>query len=218
LIGSRATLSSEIAPGVPGYREGEHTTHLSVVDEAGGAVSLTLTLNTWYGSGVVAEETGVLLNCDMDDFTLAPDTPNYFGLVQGIANRIAGGKRMLSAMAPTMVLDSRNPAELLYVLGTPGGGTIPTTTFQILSHLLDRGLTPAEAIAAPRFHHQHLPDRVEYEPGGTDPELRSLLQGMGHDLHERNETIGDVQMVVVEADGARVGYSDPRRGGRPGAY
>jgi len=217
-IGSIATPSSEISPGLTGYREGAHTTHLSVVDEAGGAVSLTLTLNTWYGSGVVAEGTGILLNCDMDDFTLAPEAPNYFGLVQGAANRIATGKRMLSAMAPTMVLDFRNPGELLYVLGTPGGATIPTTTFQILSHLFDRGLTPAEAIAAPRIHHQHLPDQVEYEPGGMDVELGAALQGMGHPLHERDEFIGDVQMVVVEGDGTKVGYSDPRRGGRPGAY
>jgi gamma-glutamyltranspeptidase/glutathione hydrolase len=125
---------------------------------------------------------------------------------------------MLSAMTPTMVLyDDRASEGLLYVLGTPGGATIPTTTFQLLSHLIDEDFTPAQAIAAPRFHHQHLPDRIEVEYGGMDEDLGRALQELGHDLHEREEFIGDVQMVVVEADGARVGYSDPRRGGRPGA-
>jgi gamma-glutamyltranspeptidase/glutathione hydrolase len=187
------------------------------MDREGGAVSVTLTLNTWFGSGVVARGTGVLLNCDMDDFTRADRRPNFFGLEQGVANRIAPGKRMASAMAPTMVLGNRGPDELLLILGSPGGATIATTVFQVISHIADAGLSPSEAIAQPRFHHQHLPDRIECEPGGVSGELAESLMDRGHQILEREEFIGDVQMIAVEPDGGCTAISDPRRGGRPRA-
>lgn len=216
-IGEYATPSKEVSPGVDEFHEGEHTTHLSVMDREGWAISLTLTLNTWYGSGMTPKGTGVLLNCDIDDFTRPDRSPNYFGLEQGRINRIAPGKRMLSAMAPTMVFGREGTEDLLWVVGTPGGATIPTTTFQVLSHLIDGGRSPSDAIAAPRFHHQHLPDRIEYEPGGMSPEIADGLRKRGHELMERVEAIGDIQMISVEPDGSLAALSDPRRGGRPRA-
>jgi gamma-glutamyltranspeptidase/glutathione hydrolase len=219
-----ASRSADVGPGVEAFlsgvssaaptgarREGQHTTHISVVDRHGGAVALTTTLNTWYGSKVVAEGTGVLLNNEMDDFTVRPGEPNFFGLVQGDANAIAPGKRMLSAMTPTLLLDARG--RLSHVLGTPGGATIITTTSQIVSSLLDHGLTLTDAIAAPRLHHQHLPDTLQVEPGGLPADVVSELEAMGHVVRERSEWSGDVQAIAVAADGALEGVPDPRRGG-----
>lgn len=209
----RASRSIEVAPGADAFlaaRE-RHTTHVSIVDSRGGAVSLTTTLNTWFGSKVVAEGTGVLLNNEMDDFTTRPGEPNAFGLVQGEANRIAPGKRMLSAMTPALVLDPSG--RLAFVLGTPGGATIPTTTFQVVSNLVDHGMPLADAVAAPRVHHQHLPDRLEVEPGGLPEPVVEELRAMGHTVTERVELSGDVQAVGVRPDGRLEGVADPRRGG-----
>jgi gamma-glutamyltranspeptidase/glutathione hydrolase len=219
-----ASRSEDVGPGVEAFlsgvasaapvgarREGQHTTHISIVDRHGGAVALTTTLNTWYGSKVVAEGTGVLLNNEMDDFTVRPGEPNFFGLVQGDANAIAPGKRMLSAMTPTLVLDERG--RLSHVLGTPGGATIITTTSQIVSNLLDHGLSLADAVAAPRLHHQHLPDTLQVEPGGLPADVVRALDSMGHTVRERPEWSGDVQAIAVAADGSLEGVPDPRRGG-----
>jgi gamma-glutamyltranspeptidase/glutathione hydrolase len=192
-------------------REGRHTTHVSIVDRDGTAVSLTTTLNTWYGSKVVAQGTGVLLNNEMDDFTARPGVPNHFGLVQGEANRIAPGKRMLSAMTPAIVLDPH--ARLALVVGTPGGSTIITTTFQVISNVVDFGMSLSDAVAAPRVHHQHLPDRIELEPGALSGDVAAELVALGHELHERPAPWGDVQAVGVRPDGALEGVPDPRRGG-----
>ncbi len=206
----RASRSLDVGPG-PGAFEGTHTTHVSVVDARGGAVSLTTTLNTWFGSKVVAEGTGVLLNNEMDDFTAKPGAPNFFGLVQGAANAIAPGKRMLSAMTPTMVLDPSGRLSL--VVGTPGGATIMTTAFQVISNLLDHRMSLPDAVAAPRVHHQHLPDRIQVEPGGVPPAVAEALRSRGHTVVEGPEHTGDVQAIRVGDDGTLEGVADPRRGG-----
>jgi gamma-glutamyltranspeptidase/glutathione hydrolase len=206
-----ATPSTDVSPGVGAFGRERHTTHVSVVAPDGGAVSLTTTLNTWYGSKLVAEGTGVILNNEMDDFTARPGTPNHFGLVQGEANAIAPRKRMLSAMTPTLVLDPRDRLSL--VIGAPGGATIMTTIFQVVSSMIDHGMTLADAVAAPRVHHQHLPDVIEVEPGGLPTEVAEALRGLGHAVHERTHPWGDVQAVAVGADGTLQGVADPRRGG-----
>lgn len=192
-------------------REGRNTTHVSVVDRHGSAVALTTTLNTWYGSKVVAEGTGVLLNNEMDDFTVRPGEPNFFGLVQGDANAIAPGKRMLSAMTPTLMFDGSG--RLSHVLGTPGGATIITTISQIVSSLVDHGFTLADAVSAPRLHHQHLPDALQFEPGGLPADVVLELEEMGHALLQRAEMSGDVQAIALRPDGILEGVPDPRRGG-----
>jgi gamma-glutamyltranspeptidase/glutathione hydrolase len=200
-----------VGPGAGGVPPQRHTTHVSIVDSAGAAVSLTTTLNTWYGSKVVATGTGVLLNNEMDDFTAKPGVPNHFGLLQGQANAIAGGKRMLSAMTPTIVLDPGDRLSL--VLGAPGGSTIMTTVFQVISNVVDHGMALADAVAAPRVHHQHLPDVLELEPSGVPGEVVERLRAMGHRCVERTHVWGDVQAVGVSDDGKLHGAADPRRGG-----
>jgi gamma-glutamyltranspeptidase / glutathione hydrolase len=217
-----ATPSDRVSPEANGFREGTETTHLSIVDPEGNAVSLTTTLNTWYGCKLVVPGTGILLNNDMDDFSVRPGAPNYFGLVQGTANAIAPGKRMTSAMTPVIALrpsaESRkggsSEGECLWlVLGTPGGATIITTVFQILSNLLDHGLNLSQAVLAPRLHHQHLPDQIWTEPGGVPPAVADSLRAMGHRVVERDELSGDAQAILVDPTGTRLGQADPRRGG-----
>jgi gamma-glutamyltranspeptidase/glutathione hydrolase len=153
----------------------------------------------------------VLLNNEMDDFTVRPGEPNFFGLIQGEANVIAPGKRMLSAMTPTLVLDSHG--ALTHVLGTPGGATIITTISQLISSLVDHGFTLADAVAAPRLHHQHLPDLLQVEPGGLAADVVRELEEMGHRVADRTEMSGDVQAIQVNVDGSLEGVPDPRRGG-----
>ncbi|MCA9560221.1 MAG: gamma-glutamyltransferase family protein, partial [Myxococcales bacterium] len=209
-IGGRATSAGRIGPWAAAD-EGVHTTHLSVVDAEGGAVSLTTTLNTWYGSKWVAAGTGVLFNNEMDDFTTRPGTPNHFGLVQGAANGIEPGKRPLSAMTPTLVLDPAGALRL--VIGAPGGATIITSVFQVIANLIDHGMGLAAAVAAPRVHHQHLPDHIAVEPTGLPAGVVRALRERGHEVVERPEPWGDVQAVLVHGDGRREGAADPRRGG-----
>jgi gamma-glutamyltranspeptidase/glutathione hydrolase len=206
-----ATPSKDVGHGAAAPTEGRHTTHWSVVDAAGAAVSFTTTLNTWYGSKVVVPGTGVLLNNEMDDFTARPGVPNFFGLVQGEANAIEPGKRMLSAMTPTIVTGADGALKL--VVGSPGGATIITTVFQVLSNVLDFGMTLADAVAAPRVHHQHLPDRLEFEPGGLSTEVLAALRERGHTVMEGAERWGDVEAVAVGPGGALEAVADPRRGG-----
>ncbi|HEX9709458.1 MAG TPA: gamma-glutamyltransferase, partial [Candidatus Thermoplasmatota archaeon] len=229
---AEATPSLEVGPGVEAYRagaspsapapaagaprEGEHTTHFSIVDAQGNAVAITTTINSWYGSMVLVEGAGFMLNNEMDDFAAKPGTPNQFGLVQGEANAIEPGKRMLSAMTPTVVLDPEG--RLFMVTGTPGGSTIITTVFQVVSNVLDHGMNVAQAVLAPRVHHQHLPDQVAYEPDGLPAEVVEALRRMGHALVERSELSGDVQAIVVLPDGTLQGQSDPRRGGAALGY
>ena len=234
-VGETATPSIEIDPGVEAYEaetrmvpagvgaevdieptglgdEGEHTTHFSIVDAAGNAVSLTTTINSWYGSLVTVAGAGFVLNNEMDDFTAKPGIPNQFGLVQGENNSIAPGKRMLSAMTPAIVLDPTG--ELFMVTGTPGGSTIITTTFQTISNVIDHGMNVSQAVLAPRVHHQHLPDQIFVEPGGFSQETLDTLRAMGHTIEIRGGISGDVQAIRIMPDGVLEGQSDPRRGGQ----
>ncbi len=213
---SAATPSSEVGPGMEeGPVEGENTTHFSIVDDEGNAVSVTTTINSWYGSKVTVTGAGFVLNNEMDDFAAKPGTPNQFGLVQGENNAVAPGKRMLSAMTPSIVLGP--DGGLLMVTGTPGGSTIITTVFQTISNVLDYGMNVVQAVDAPRVHHQHLPDQILYEQGGLDPATVAALEAMGHVLVERTEVSGDVQAILIEG-GTLTGWSDPRRGGRAAGY
>jgi gamma-glutamyltranspeptidase/glutathione hydrolase len=211
-----ATPSAEVAPGlVPASSEGDNTTHFSIVDGEGNAVAVTTTINSFYGSKVTVAGAGFVLNNEMDDFAAKPGTPNQFGLVQGENNAIEPGKRMLSAMTPTVVLAP--DGSLLMVTGTPGGATIITTVFQTISNVLDYGMNVVQAVSAPRVHHQHLPDQIYYEEDGLDDATVAALEALGHTLVERGGISGDVQMILM-ADGVMTAWSDPRRGGKALGY
>jgi gamma-glutamyltranspeptidase/glutathione hydrolase len=211
-ITPRATPSSNIAPAGGADREKRETTHYSVVDRWGNAAATTVTLNDGYGSRLVVRGAGFLLNNEMDDFSAKPGVPNLYGLVGSAANAIEPGKRMLSSMAPTIVLKDGNP---VLVLGTPGGSTIITTVAQVVINVVDFGMTLEGAVAAPRFHHQWLPDHISFERGVLTRYLRGFLEERGHRIEERSEPIGDVQAIAVHTDCA-CGVSDPRGGGAAG--
>ncbi|OYU71386.1 MAG: gamma-glutamyltransferase [Alphaproteobacteria bacterium PA2] len=175
---NKATPS--VSLGVPGVgREGSSTTHFSIVDEQGNAVSLTYTLNDWFGARVTAPGTGILLNDEMDDFSSKPGEPNMYGLVEGVNNAIAPGKRPLSSMSPTIVTKD---GKLAMVLGTPGGSHIPTGVLQVMINMIDHGMTVTEAVNAPRIHAQWLPDVIYYEPGSLSADTMSVLASFGHKL------------------------------------
>ena len=213
---STATPSTSVGPGMEGDPgESEETTHFSIVDAAGNAVSVTTTINSWYGSKVTVAGAGFVLNNEMDDFAAKPGTPNQFGLVQGENNAIGPGKRMLSAMSPSIILGQDN--ELLMVTGTPGGSTIITTVFQTISNVVDYGMNVVQAVNAPRVHHQHLPDQIYYEAGGLPRSVVAALEDLGHKMVERSDVSGDVQAILIE-DGVMTAWSDPRRGGMAKGY
>ncbi len=209
----RASRSEEFnrVPLEPG-----ETTHFSIVDEAGNAVAVTTTLNGGFGSGVVVRGAGFLLNNEMDDFTSKPGVPNAYGLVQGEANAIAPGKRMLSAMTPTVAVNPEGRTEL--VTGTPGGSTIITSIFQIVTNHIDFGLPVRTSVDAPRFHHQNLPDEIRYEHGGLSPATVEALRSMGHVVREREGTSGDVESIWIAPDGTRYGAADRRGDGQALGY
>ncbi len=188
---------------------GTHTTHLSVVDASGNAVALTTTLNNGFGSAVVVEGAGFLLNDEMDDFAAKPGTPNLFGLIQGEANAIEPGKRMLSSMTPAIVLDREGRVAL--VVGAAGGPRIITSVFQTISRILDHGMPLASAMSGPRMHHQHLPDEILAEPGLLDAAGRRALEDLGHHVRA-SSVLADVQAIAREG-ALWVGVSDPRRAG-----
>ncbi len=205
----RASASSEFNK-VP--VEPDETTHYSIVDGEGNAVAVTTTLNGGFGSAVVVRGAGFVLNDEMDDFTSKPGVPNAYGLLQGEANAIAPGKRMLSAMTPTIVVDPEGRTEL--ITGTPGGATIITTVFQIVTNHIDFGIPVQSSVNAPRFHQQNLPDEVYFEHGGLWPEVAVELERRGHALVERSGISGDVESIHILDDGTRLGAADPRRGGQ----
>ena len=196
---------------MPGPHEQPETTHYSVVDGDGNAVAVTYTLNGNFGAGVVAPGTGVLLNNEMDDFTVKPGAANLFGLVQGSANAIAPGKRPLSSMSPTIVEKDGRP---VLVLGSPGGPRIITAVLLTLTNILDFGMTPGDAVAAPRFHHQFLPDTLYYERGGFAPDTLAALAGRGSQLAEQSPW-GAVELIAIGPKGGPgghlLGVNDPRR-------
>jgi gamma-glutamyltranspeptidase/glutathione hydrolase len=215
-----AELQREIDPAratpTPPFRptsEGPSTTHYSVVDAGGNAVSTTTTLNNSYGSAVTVTGAGFLLNDEMDDFASAPGKPNMYGLVQGEANAIAPGKRMLSAMTPSIVLDPSG--NLLLVVGTPGGPTIITQVYHVISNVIDHRMSLAEAVAAPRMHHQALPDQMRVERG-FDTTVIATLQSRGHEV-QVGGPMGDIAAIIRRARGWE-GVADPRRGGGAEGY
>jgi gamma-glutamyltranspeptidase / glutathione hydrolase len=195
-------------------REPEDTTHYSVVDAEGNAVAVTTTLNDSFGSRATAEGLGFLLNDEMDDFTSKPGVPNQFGLVQGPANAIGPGKRPLSAMAPTIVLKD---GKLFLVLGSPGGPTIITTVANVLIGVVDFSLDIEEAVNAPRFHHQWLPDRILVEDR-LSPDTMNVLRSKGHKLQVRHFW-GDAECIMIDPKtGERLAGADGRNNGKAVGY
>lgn len=216
LDGLRASIdpakTTEVAPGRPaGGKEGNDTTHFSIVDAAGNAVSCTTTINSTFGSGLVVGGAGFLLNNEMDDFSAKPGVPNQFGLVGGEANAIQPGKRMLSSMTPTIVLKD---GKLRYVLGAPGGGRIINGVMQVLLNAIEFEMSIEDAVAAPRFHHQWKPEHISWERLAISPDTRRILEGMGHAFSQRPISgVARVQAIEVRSDGTRVAAADPRSGG-----
>src|SRR5437773_1652183 len=207
ILPDRATPTPPLATSTG---EGTETTHYSVVDAAGNAAAVTTTLNGGFGSAVTVTGAGFLLNNEMDDFTTAPGKPNMYGLVQGEANSVAGGKRMLSAMTPSIVLDSAGNLEM--VVGTPGGPTIITSVTQVILNVLDQKMSLPDAVAAPRIHHQALPDQTYYERGGLSDATLQALEAMGHKMEQRRGTSGIIAAIAKTA-GGWVGVADPRYAG-----
>ncbi|HEX6099614.1 MAG TPA: gamma-glutamyltransferase [Thermoanaerobaculia bacterium] len=217
-ITDKATPSKDVRGGGPAAYESPDTTHYSVVDGEGSVVSTTYTLNDSYGSGVTAKGTGILLNNEMDDFTSKVGVANDYGLIQGEANAIAPKKRPLSSMTPTIVLKDGKP---YFVIGSPGGPTIINTVLQSILNIVDFDMDIQQAVSAPRFHHQWLPDHIFWERLDLDADTRAALEARGHkfrplpgmDKTEPGE-IGDAQGVLIDPQtGMRMGGSDPRRGG-----
>jgi gamma-glutamyltranspeptidase / glutathione hydrolase len=210
-VGPRASPTPAF---VPGPLTGPSTTHYSVVDAEGNAVSCTTTLNNSYGSAVTVTGAGFLLNDTMDDFATAPGKPNMYGLVQGEANAVVPGKRMLSAMTPSVVVDPSG--RLLLVVGTPGGPRIITMVYHVISNVIDHRMSLPEAVVAPRMHHQGLPDSLEVEQGGFTTSTLDSLRVRGHAISEGGYW-GDIEAVIRTPTGWQ-GVSDPRRGGGGAGY
>ncbi|PYJ38286.1 MAG: gamma-glutamyltransferase [Verrucomicrobia bacterium] len=213
----RASLSSEIGAGKPTGYESTQTTHFTIVDAAGNAVSNTYTLNTSFGSGVVAKGTGVLLNNEMDDFTSKPGQPNSYGAIQSERNAIAPRKRPLSSMTPTFVL--RPDGSLYFAIGARGGTTITNTVLLIISNVIDHGMNLQEAIDSPRIHHQWLPDEIRDEPLGLSADTRRALEAHGHKFATKPSYMGDAQGIMIEdKTSIRLGASDARDDGAAVGY
>ncbi len=213
----RASTSTEIRAGKPTGYESEETTHFTVVDADGNAVSNTYTLNGGFGSGATAKGTGFLLNNEMDDFAAKPGVPNAYGLIQGERNAVAPRKRPLSAMTPTFVM--RKDGTLWFAIGSPGGPTIIDTVLQTIINIVDHDMNIQQAIDAPRIHHQWLPDEIVYEPYGLSGDTVRALLSRGHKLIEKPRYMGDAQGIMIEEKtGIRLGASDPRNDGTPVGY
>ena len=200
------TPSSEVKEGSFDGIESEETTHFSIVDKYGNAVAVTTTINGGYGSKVVVEGAGFLLNNEMDDFSVKPGYPNMFGLVGGEANSIEPNKRMLSSMTPTIIEKNDN---LFMVVGTPGGSTIITSVFQTILNVIDYGMGMQEAVDSKKFHHQWLPDVLAVEENTFSDELRNDLTQIGHKVMER-KTLGRMDCILVREDGTLEGGADKR--------
>jgi gamma-glutamyltranspeptidase/glutathione hydrolase len=212
----KAGISSEIRQGVAPH-EGSNTTHVSIIDDAGNSVSMTYTLNDWFGAKVVASGTGVLMNDEMDDFTPNPGVANIYGSVQGNANAVAPGKTPLSSMSPTIIARDGKP---VLILGTPGGSRIITTVLQTILNVVDFQMNIQEAVDAPRIHHQWLPDMTKTEPYALSPDTRRIMESMGYRF-ENSEPASHVDAIIVGAPslwGTAIGRNryyganDPRGG------
>ena len=210
----KATDSTAIGAG-KWPEESPQTTHFSVVDSKGNAVSMTTTLNRSYGNRIVIPATGILMNNEMDDFSSKPNTPNSYGLIGRDANEIAPGKRMLSSMTPTIVMKD---GKVVLVTGSPGGSTIITTALQVVVNVLDHGMNAEQAVNSPRIHHQWMPDNVRYENGAIKDDAVKELNAMGHKgLNGGGFGIGDANSVLVK-DGKLEGVSDTRNVGGVSGY
>jgi gamma-glutamyltranspeptidase / glutathione hydrolase len=206
-----ATPSAQVRPGSPDQHDHDQTTHFNIVDAQGNAVALTYTLNELYGSGVTVPGLGFLLNDEMDDFSSKPGTPNLYGLIQGEANAIAPRKRPLSAMTPTIVVKDNRP---FIVVGAPGGPRITTGVLQVILNVIDFKMNAQQALDAPRFHHQWLPDVLRMEEGFS-PDTTALLEARGHKI-ERIPGVGQVQLIVRDErywQGAHDGRNDGKAAG-----
>lgn len=206
IMADEATPSDSISAGDFSLYESEETTHYSIVDAQGNAVAMTTTLNGSYGSMVVVDSAGFLLNNEMDDFSVKPGVPNMYGLIGGTANAIAPMKRMLSSMTPTII---EKEGKLFLVVGSPGGSTIITSVFQTIINVVDYKMNMQEAVNAGRFHHQWQPDVIWVEENTLDEETRRELREMGHDIQERSP-IGRVDAILVRPNGKLEGGADPR--------
>jgi gamma-glutamyltranspeptidase/glutathione hydrolase len=202
---SKARPASDIKPNNPLPYESDQTTHYSVVDQAGNLVATTYTINFSYGTGIVAAGTGILLNNELDDFSAKSGVPNAYGLIGGDANAVAGNKRPLSSMTPTIVLKDGKP---FLVTGSPGGSRIITTVLQVIMNVIDHGMNIAEASSVPRIHHQWLPDEIRIEEG-ISPDTIALLEALGHTVVVR-DAMGSTQSIMFAPEGL-YGASDPRR-------
>ena len=184
----------------------KETTHFSIVDKFGNAVSITTTINGSYGSKVVVDGAGFLLNNEMDDFSIKPGFPNMFGLTGGEVNAIEGNKRMLSSMTPTII---EKEGKLFMVLGTPGGSTIITSVFQTILNVIDYKMTMQEAVDSKKFHHQWLPDLIVIEKKTINNDIKDALIQMGHKFNERT-SIGRMDCILVNEAGKLEGAADKR--------
>ncbi|MCK0746625.1 gamma-glutamyltransferase [Chromohalobacter nigrandesensis] len=202
----RATPSDTIAAGDPLPYESNETTHFSIADDNGLAVSNTYTLNFSYGSGIVVEGAGFLLNNEMDDFSAKPGTPNAYGLIGGEANKVEPNKRMLSSMTPTIV---KKEGKNVLITGSPGGSRIITTTLQVVMNVIDHDMNVQSAVSVPRIHHQWLPDEIRIEEG-ISPDTIGLLESMGHTVSQQ-AAMGAAQSVLIENGHYYGGAADPRR-------
>jgi gamma-glutamyltranspeptidase/glutathione hydrolase len=218
----RATGSRTIGAGQPAAYESSETTHYTVVDASGMVVSSTYTLNDGYGAGLTVTGAGFLLNNEMDDFTSKPGVPNDYALIQGEANAIAPRKTPLSSMTPTIVMKD---GKFAFAIGSPGGPTIISTVLNVIVNVIDFGMSIQEAIDAPRFHHQWLPDEIYWERNGLNPDTRMILQSMGHAFRKdggmigtRYGIIGDAHGVAIDGNGVLLGASDGRLGGAPAGW
>lgn len=204
----KASASGEIAHGDVSrfFSSGSETTHYSVVDPYGNAVSATTTLNGTYGNFTVVDSAGFLLNNEMDDFSVKPGIPNIYGLTGGQTNSVQPGKRMLSSMTPTIV---EKQGRLFLVLGSPGGSTIPTSVLQVIINVIDFGMNISDAVSAGRFHHQWLPDHISYEQGGIPEEVVGKLKSLGHQVIPVS-SLGRVNAVMLLDDGKKASGADKR--------
>jgi gamma-glutamyltranspeptidase / glutathione hydrolase len=204
---------SKAIPPEPFYKgirqpEGTNTTHYSVQDRWGNSVAMTYTINTTFGAGIIAGNTGFLLNNQMDDFTAKLGAPNVFGLVQGQANAIAPGKRPLSSMSPTIVVKNRKP---LIITGSPGGSTIPTTVLQVITNIIDYDMTLEQAVQTPRIHYQGLPNLVATELNAVTPQVAQGLRNMGYKVVPRSRWGAAASIFINPRNGVIYGVSDPRK-------
>ena len=204
----KATLSSEVSHGNIEIKESDETTHYSIVDQFGNAVSVTTTINGGYGSKLYCSDLGFFLNNEMDDFSSKPGVPNMFGLIGAKANEIAPEKRMLSSMTPTII---EKEGDLFMVLGSPGGSTIITTVLQTILNVHEFKMSMQEAVNAPRFHHQWLPDVIKMEPNIISNDLKSELKRLKYNLDETNSpVIGKVAAILVLENKKLEGGADKR--------